>query len=536
MKTNICLAILILLLIKNVMAQNPEINIDEFKAHLKFLSDNKLQGRSPGTLGGDLAATYIASQFERCGLQPISSQQGYLQQVPVKNVKTDYSSAEFAISGNGFQEQFKPFEESLMISRLDKDTVDIEGELVFVGYGVIAPEYVWDDYKGKDVKGKIIVCLSNQPEFQTPNYKPGNTTYYGNLHYKPKIALDKGAKGILFIVENKSFFPWPIRQKFLFSSYYGENTMLAPLPLISCISENTFDRVLQHNGLSVKVLIEKASMKDFKPFSLELNLKTNFIQNSEKFESPNVIGFVPGTLNPQEAVILLAHYDHLGIGKQVNGDSIYNGAIDNASGTSALLTLAGYFAKHPAKRSIIFLATTAEEKGFLGAEYYLKNPIISPEKTIIGLNMDMLNFMGRKDSVELTPVLFTDAKETIRELIGKMKVGLILSEFDAEFLNFRLDSYPFALHDIVTLNLLNLRIKGNYSSVPQSVVSEIKQAGGLNYHTPSDEIKPWFRYDGILQEMQIAKEIVNYYSNDGVKPKFNKQNPFSPAKSLWSSK
>lgn len=536
MKTNICLVILILFLMNNALAQNPEINIDEFKAHLKFLSDDKLQGRSPGTLGGDLAAMYIATQFERCGLQPISPEQGYLQQVPVKNVKTDYSSAEFAIFGNGFQEKFRPFEESLMISRLDKDTVDIEGELVFVGYGVIAPEYGWDDYKGKDVKGKIVVCLSNQPEFQSPNYNPGNTTYFGHWEYKPKIAFDKGAKGILFVVENKAFLPWQLRQKFLSSSNHGENTIMSPLPLISGILENAFDRILQHNGLSVKVLIEKANKKDFKPFPLELNLKTSFKQNLEKFKSPNVIGFVPGTFNPQESVILLAHYDHLGIGKQVNGDSIYNGAIDNASGTSALLTLAGYFAKHPAKRSVIFLATTSEEKGFLGAEYYLKNPIFSTEKTIIGLNMDMLNFMGRKDSVELTPVLFTDAKETIRELVGKMKVGLILSDFDAEFLNFRLDSYLFALHNIVTLNLLNLKLKGHYSSVPQSVVNEIKQEGGLNLHTPSDEIKPWFRYDGILQEMQIAKEIVTYYSNDGVKPKFNKQNPFTPAKSLWSSK
>lgn len=535
MKITNCWIFLILFLTKNVLAQNPDLNIDEFKAHLKFLSDDKLSGRSPGTLGGDLAAMYIAAQFERCGLQPISPEQGYLQQVPVKNVKTDYSSAEFTISGNGFQEKFKPFDESLIISRLDKDTVDIEGELVFVGYGVIAPEYGWDDYKGKDVKGKIVVCLSNQPEFQSPDYNPGNTTYFGHWEYKPKIAFDKGAKGILFIVENNAFLPWQLRQIFLSSSNHGENTIMAPLPLISGILENAFDRVLQHNGLSVKVLIEKASKKAFNPFPLELNLKTSFIQNSEKFKSPNVIGFVPGTLKPLEAVILLAHYDHVGIGTVVNGDSICNGAIDNASGTSALVTLASYFAKHPAKRSIIFLATTAEERGFLGAEYYLKNPVISLEKTIIGLNMDMLNFMGRKDSVELTPVFFTGAKEAIRELIGKMKVGLILSDFDAQFLNFRLESYPFALHDIVTLNLANLKIRSD-NSVSQSVISEIKQAGGLNYHTPFDEIKPWFRYDGILQEMQIAKEIITYYANDGVKPKFNKQNPFAPAKSLWSKK
>lgn len=519
-----------------VNAQETGINIDEFKAHLKFLSDDKLQGRSPGTLGGDIAAMYIASQFERCGLKTISAEQGYFQKVPIKCVNTDYSSAEFTISGSGFEETIKPYEEVMMISRENKESISYSGGLVFVGHGAIAPEYGWDDYKGIDVKGKIVVCLDNHPEFQSHGYKPGNTTYYGHWEYKPKIAFDKGAIGILVIVEDNAKFPWHLWQWYLSTVSYGQNKFVANIPLISYITENAFDKVLKHSGLSVKALAEKAANKNFAPFQIQLNLKTSFSQNSKQFESPNVIGIIPGFKIPGEAVIFMAHYDHLGIGKSVKSDSIYNGAIDNASGTAALLTLASYFSKHPAKRSIIFLATTAEEMRFQGVEYYLENPVIPNEKTVFGVNMDMLWFLGRRDSFELSPLLYTDAKETIRGIVSKIDLGLILSDFDGEFINFRLDSYPFALHDIVTLNIMDNQIKGDYPSMSKNEINEIINVGGLNYHTLFDEIKPWFMYDGILQEIEIAKEVGIHYANDGVKPKFDEGNPFEPAKALWIKK
>lgn len=519
-----------------VNAQETGINIDEFKAHLKFLSDDKLQGRSPGTLGGDIAAMYIASQFERCGLKTISAEQGYFQKVPIKCVNTEYSSAEFTISGSGFEETIKPYEEVMMISRENKESISYSGGLVFVGHGAIAPEYGWDDYKGIDVKGKIVVCLDNHPEFQSHGYKPGNTTYYGHWEYKPKIAFDKGAIGILVIVEDNAKFPWHLWQWYLSTVSYGQNKFVANIPLISYITENAFDKVLKHSGLSVKSLAEKAANKNFAPFQIQLNLRTSFSQNSKQFESPNVIGIIPGFKTPGEAVIFMAHYDHLGIGKSVKGDSIYNGAIDNASGTAALLTLASYFSKHPAKRSIIFLATTAEEMRFQGVEYYLENPVIPNEKTVFGVNMDMLWFLGRRDSFELSPLLYTDAKETIRGIVSKIDLGLILSDFDGEFINFRLDSYPFALHDIVTLNIMDNQIKVDYPSMSKNEINEIINVGGLNYHTPFDEIKPWFMYDGILQEIEIAKEVGIHYANDGVKPKFDEGNPFAPAKALWIKK
>lgn len=528
---NMVLAILITL--SSIHAQNADFNLDGYKSHINFLSDDLLMGRFPGSHGGDIAALYIASQFERCGLQTVSEKQGYFQNVPIRNTSTNYNSANFIITGNGIQEKIEPFDEVLLLNRENSESSVLEGELIFVGYGIEAPEYGWDDFKGKDVKGKILVCLNEHPDFQTPDYKSGYTTYYGHWEYRPKVAFDKGAIGILIVHEKQSTFPWHLWQDLLSTSYYSENMKAAPLPLISHITAAAFDKALINIGLNTEVLIENAKQKNFSPFPLQLNIRTEFTQNIEELESPNVVGLIPGYEKPDEAVIYMAHYDHLGTGIPINGDSIYNGAIDNASGTAALLTLAEYFSKHPQKRSIIFLATTAEEIGFLGAEYYLENPVIALENTVIGLNMDMLNFLGTKDSLELSPLVFTDAVKTISELSREMNLGLILSDYDNEFINFRLDSYPFALHDIVTFNILNLHIQGNYLSMPDSEKNDIIEAGGLNYHTPFDEVKPWFRYDGILQELELAKEAGIYYATDGLKPKFNKENPFAPAKLLW---
>jgi hypothetical protein len=229
----------------------------------------------------------------------------------------------------------------------------------------------------------------------------------------------------------------------------------------------------------------------------------------------------------------MAHYDHLGILKPINGDSIYNGAIDNGSGTAGILSLAHYFSKHPAKRSIIFIASTAEEMAFQGVFHYLKNPAIPLERTIAGVNLDMMNFVGKVDSMELRPVTYTDAVNTVKGILEKKNVKLLLSDFDREYINFRVESYPFALHDILVMNLVFEQIGKKYPFLSDSELREIINSGGLNYHRPNDEIKSWFRYDGILQQLDIAKDIGLYFANDGEKPAFMKENPFIPAKNMW---
>jgi hypothetical protein len=504
----------------------------EYKNNLKILSDDSMQGRLPGTEGGMRAANYIASQFKKFGLMPISDK-GYFQQVNIHSYQPDYKKTSIEISGRNFKEKIAPFDEILIVSRQDNKSIHIEGDMIFVGYGIIAPEFNWDDYKDADVKNKIVVCLFNHPDFQDPKYKRGQTTYYGTFDSRSETAFRKGARGILFIFQNGGIFQFQGFQNFIKNISFGDYSIDSKIDLISFIKEETFNRVLQNLKMNTDDLVKNANDRNFHPYSLSMQLNTSFEQNVRNFTSPNIVGYVKGTENPDQAVLYMSHYDHLGVMRPEKGDSIFNGAIDNASGTSGTISLANYFSTHPQKRTVIFVATTAEEMAFQGVLHYIMNPVIPLEKTIVGINIDMMNFLGKSDSIELKPLGFTDAVKPLKELTAKENLGLAVSKSDNEYLNFRVESYPFALHDVLVMNLVFEQIPKNYPSLSDDQLNAIINKGGLNYHTPFDEVKPWFRYDGILQELELAKQIGIYYANDGVKPQFNADNPYLPAKKMW---
>jgi hypothetical protein len=504
----------------------------EYKNNLKILSEDSMQGRLPGTEGGTRAANYIASQFKKCGLTPISNE-GYFQQVNIYSYHPDYKKTSIVISGKNFKEKIAPFDEVVFTSKQDGKFIHIESDMVFVGYGIVAPEYNWDDYKDADVNNKIVVCLLNHPDFKSHDFKKGQTTFYGTFNSRSETAFRKGAKGIVFIIQKDCIFPFPGWQNFIKNLSFGDYSLDSKTDLVSFIKEETFDRVLRHLKINTENLVKKANDKFFHPYSMSLQIIASFEQTTNKFTSPNIAGYVKGTEFPDQAVIYMAHYDHLGALRPIKGDSIYNGAIDNASGTSGIISLAKYFSTHPQKRTIIFLATTAEETGFQGVHHYIMNPLIPLDKTIAGINLDMMNFMGRNDSIELKTIAFTDAVEPLKQLAKNENLGLKLSKTDNEYLTFRVESYPFALHDVLVMDLIFEQIPKKYISLSDDQLKAIINEGGLNYHTPFDEIKPWFSYDGILQELELAKQIGIYYANDGIKPRFNSDNPYLPARKMW---
>jgi hypothetical protein len=519
----------------NLDTRNNKSGLDtnEYKKDLFVLSSDSMEGRMPGTPGGIRASNYIASRFSQIGLHPISADQGYFQKVNIESYQPDYSTAIVSIRGQNFEEKIDPYNEILLISREEKPSVDFDGSLVFVGYGIVAPEYNWDDYKDVDVKDKIVVCLFNHPDFRNPGYVKGQTTYYGWLDSKPETAFRKGAKGFLFIFQ-EAIFTFGLTQNFITNLSFGDYGIESKIPLVSYITESAFNRIIHKKNLDISDLIKKADSREFRPFSLDMHLHASWKQNIKKYTSPNVVGYVRGTTQPEEAFIYMAHYDHLGIMRPVNGDSIYNGAIDNASGTSGIISLAEYFSKHPAKRSVIFLATTAEEMSFQGVLHYLNNPLIPLDKTVAGLNMDRMDFLGPNDSIYLNPVSFTDAFDAAKNITNNMHITLKPSGIDREYSNFRVETYPFALLDVLVLNLEVEQIGNHHYSLNDSQVEEIKRMGGLNYHNPFDEIKPWFRYEGILQELELARNIGLYYANEGKKPVFRDDNPYLPARKMWN--
>lgn len=511
------------------------LDTTEFKKDLFILSSDSMEGRMPGTRGGKRAADYIANRFRQYGLIPCSADEGYFQKVNIESFQPVYTTTKISVTGKNFKEKIIPYNEMLLLCRDDKDSVDIEGDLVYTGYGIIAPEYDWDDYKDVDVSGKIVVCLFNHPDFRSPGYIAGQTTYYGRIECRAETAFRKGAKGILFIFQ-EGMLTYDLWQNYIVNFAFGDYTLSSEIPLVSYITESAFDRIIENSNMNISQLIKKADSDDFHPFPLSMKIHASFKQKIKKYSTQNVVGYVKGTKKPDEAFIYMAHYDHLGVMRPVRGDSIYNGAIDNASGTAGIISLAKYFSVHPPERSVIFLATTAEELGFQGVFHYLTHPLIPLEKTIAGINLDMMNFLGMNDSIELKPIAFSDAVEPLKQLTTNENLGLKLSKLDNEYIYFRIENFPFALYDVLVMIPEFEQNPKKYIQLSDEQQKLIINQGGLNYHTPFDEIKPWFRYDGILQELELAKNIGIFYSNKGKKPIFRDNNPYEPAKTMWISK
>ncbi|MFH1297067.1 MAG: M28 family peptidase [Bacteroidota bacterium] len=497
---------------------------NNYKAHVEFLADDLLEGRKPGTRGGDLAALYIAKQFESAGLKPVSKENGYYQYVPMVGFSADYNSVHCTISSDNKEETIVPYEEIILLSQDTITDVHIEGELIFVGYGIEAPEYKWDDFKDVDVSGKILVVLCNDPDNEKTGFGSERWTYYSLWTYKEEMAILKGAKGIIYLHNTEmADFPFFVVQNSVAPEWsYLKDRTKNPLSLYAWMSDSAFEKVLSETGFDVNQLIIKADNRDFKPFSLGLKIKADFKQNYRLYTSPNVIGILPGSEKKDEAILYMAHYDHLGIGKAIDGDSIYNGAQDNASGIAALISLAQVYSSNPTKRSIIFMATTGEESSMLGSEYYATHPMIPLENTIIGFNMDMMSFYGRRSGFILDPIEISDASEQISKLGEELNVQL-LPDFKGSGA-FRSDHFPLYSRGVIVPGIF---LSGEYLTMTEEDVAKAENQIGDFYHLPKDEIYPSFRYDGVVQQMEMVYHIGRYYAEGDEKPKLLPENPYN---------
>ncbi|MGH9863766.1 MAG: M28 family peptidase, partial [Candidatus Acidiferrales bacterium] len=352
------------------------------RAHTEFLSDDLLEGRGPGTRGGELAAKYIAAEFARMGLEPGGDAGSYFQKAALLGKKLD-TPADLRVVGRRQAAAFRYYDDFVPSSGVDDKQVEVEGELVFAGYGIAAPEYKWDDFKGTDVRDKILLILVNDPPAtaKEPELFGGKAlTYYGRWTYKYEQAARMGAVGVLLIHTTESAgYPFTVVQ----SSWTGEQFELlretqgeGPLELKAWITDTAARRMLALAGQDLDALRKAAAERSFRPVALGLRAATEMNQTRRVIDTANVIGVLPGT-SPKlkdEYVIYTAHYDHLGVGKPVNDDAIYNGAADNAIGVAALLAIAEAMAEMPGgtKRSQVFAAVTAEEAGLLGSAHYAR--------------------------------------------------------------------------------------------------------------------------------------------------------------------
>ena len=499
------------------------------RAHLEFLADDALEGRKPGTRGGELAAKYIAAQFTRLGLQPAGDSGTYYHKVPIITLTPTPSIK----VGGTTPTELTYRKDYVLWSMRNDSTVTAKGDLVFVGYGIVAPEYKWNDYEGVDVKNKIVVVLVNDPGLRdTTIFRGPILTYYGRWTYKIEEAQRQGAAGILLVHTTESAtYPWSTVQ----SSWTGPQVRIEEPPtsllVAGWLSQDAAARVFRVGNQDLAALTDKAFHSGFKPVPLGLQLDATVRSQIRRSETSNVLGRWPGQgALAREAVLIGGHYDHFGISAPVNGDSIYNGAEDNASGTAAVLAAAEAFVKSGihAGRSIVFVGFTAEEAGLLGSQALVAKPTIPLSRTAAILNLDVMNMYGRTrdasalglDQSSLGPV-FTRAAAAEGLKVTINHKALLQGSY------FRSDHFPFARAGVPGTSIENgtqyVGQPADYGSKMQDDYTEKR------YHQPSDEVLPSFKYDGAAQQLRVVVRTAVAVANTRNQPTWNPSSEFRQA-------
>jgi Zn-dependent M28 family amino/carboxypeptidase len=508
-------------------ASIPAITTAEIDAHLRFLASDLLEGRAPATRGGRLAAEYIRAAIQSYGLLP-GVNGSYFQTVPIDVVGADRQSLVAKTSGKATGILRFP-EDVVLWAGSAVEQSGANGELIFIGYGSAAPEYKWDDFKGMDVKGKVLLVLVNDPPAPAsePTLFGGKAmTYYGRWTYKFEEAERRGAAGMLIIhTTERAGYPWHT----VVGSWAKEQRMLprdpqapAPLGVRGWITDSAATALLAQAGLQLADLRKQAESRDFKPIATGINVELGFANKVEHLQSENVIGVIRGT-DPKlrdEHVTYSAHFDHLGIGPAVNGDSIYNGALDNASGVADLLAVARVAAQGPKpKRSQIFLFVTAEESGLLGSAFYAANPTVPVTKIVANLNVDGGNLLGRVQDVTALGGSKSSLGPTLTAFIGRdqMRIAPELHPEAGSF--YRSDHFSFAK---VGIPSLSVGAGSTFVGRPAGWGKQQRDAyTAKNYHQPSDEYKPDFDLTGAVQLSQIVYRFGQHLANSNELPTWN---------------
>ncbi|MBW4891145.1 M20/M25/M40 family metallo-hydrolase [Mucilaginibacter sp. HMF5004] len=490
------------------------VSADDIKAHIAVLANDSLMGRKPFGPGEPKAINYISSEFKKLGLAP-GNNGSYFQDVPMVEI-TNTPSDSMVVSGPKGRFSFKKADDFVVFSRREQDTIQLKNApMVFAGYGIVAPEYHWNDYAGLNVKGKVVVVLVNDPGFKAPEklFKGDTMTYYGRWTYKFEEAARQGAAGVLIVHQTEpASYGWQVvRTSNTGSKLYLQQAdkHMGRCQVEGWITEATAGKIFGAAGITGD-LRAIARKKDFKAIPLNMNVTVGISLKLKYAMSHNVVAILKGTEKPDETIIYSAHWDHLGVGAPVKGDSIYNGAVDNASGAASLLAIAKTFAQATTKpkRSIVFLAVTAEEQGLLGSEYYATHPIFPLAKTVANLNMDALGFFGPTKDLAITGKGQNDLDDYVAAEAAKFGLELKGDARPGAGSYYRSDHFNFAKVGVPALDMNN-----GANSIEHGEEwgkAKKKEYNDSNYHQPSDN------YSADMDCTGMA-EIANILYNIGVK-------------------
>ncbi|HUG38981.1 MAG TPA: M28 family metallopeptidase [Longimicrobiales bacterium] len=513
------------------------ITVPDLMAHIDVLASDSFEGRAPGTPGEEKTVAYLTEQFRTLGLEPGNPDGSWTQGVTLVGIRNQ-ATGSVRVGGETIPLRFP--ENLVAVSYRDAPSVVVDNSaLVFVGYGVEAPEYGWDDYGGRDMTGKTLIMLVNDPQVRLagdtaldPEVFNGRAmTYYGRWTYKYEVGAGKGADAVIVVHETgPAGYPWEV----VTGSWGPEQFGIAggggptPVKVEAWITEETARRMLSAAGHDFDALKERARTRGFQPIDLDGTASFDVTMERRQVSSQNVIARLPGSDDDvaDEHVVYTAHWDHLGRDPSLDGDQIFNGALDNATGTAGLLEIAEAFASlaEAPRRSILFLAVTAEEKGLLGARYYAENPLYPLEKTLANINMDGLNQWGRTEDVVVIGMGNSSLDDVLRRHADARGRTLVPDPEPEKGFFYRSDHFQFAKQGVPALYMDQ---GTHYIGQPEGYGEQKRAEYTANdYHKPSDEVKPDWDLAGAVEDLGLMF-LVGYEVAEGdIWPTWREGNEF----------
>jgi Zn-dependent M28 family amino/carboxypeptidase len=500
--------------------------------NIETLASDEFEGRSPSSRGEIKTINFLKDEFQKFGLRP-GNGNSYFQDVPLVAITAD-PNTKLSISGKEWQQAFSYAGDFMAWTKRVVGKVSVRNsDMVFVGYGVVAPEYNWNDYEGLDVSGKTVVILVNDPGYATQDtsvFKGNSMTYYGRWTYKFEEAARQGAAGALIIHETgPAGYPWEV----VTGSWSGaqfdlvsEDNNMSRCAVEGWISIDAARLLFEKAGLDYEQLKEDAAKPNFKALPFGMTAGLTLQNNIEHSDSKNVIAVLPGSQRPDEYVFYMAHWDHFGIDTSKEGDNIYNGALDNATGTAGLLELAKAFnaLETAPERSVAFLAVTAEEQGLLGSKHYAENPVYPVTNTVAAINMDGLNIYGKMKDITIVGYGNSDLDDYLREEAAKQARVVRPDPEPEKGYFYRSDHFSFAKQGIPSL----------YSDKGIDHVDHGEQWTQLQdstytaerYHKPSDEFDPNWDLSGAIDDLKLLFRVGYRLSNENTFPNWKEGTEF----------
>ncbi len=513
----------------------PAFSGEKLLEHVKILSSDEFGGRAPGSDGEEKTVAYLSEKFKEMGLAPGNPDGTYVQNVPLVSITATDESRLYLVE-NGVEEELAPGLGYVAWTKRVVEAVEVEADLVFVGYGVVAPEYGWDDYKDVDVRGKVLVMLVNDPPAEGPQEKFGGDamTYYGRWTYKYEIAARKGAAGALIVHETvPAGYPWEV----VTGSWAGEQFDLVTenknqdrVALEGWFSLDAARALFERTGLDLAAEKEKAKSADFRPVPLGVGVRANVRNLLRTVESKNVAARLEGTDAGDEVILYMAHWDHLGTQEGLEGDNLFNGAFDNATGTAGLLELARAFSALDPKprRSVVFLAVTAEEQGLLGSRFYARSPLYPLANTVAAINMDGLNVWGRTRDVSVIGMGQSSLDDLARRFAQEQDRVLVPDSEPEKGYYYRSDHFELAKVGVPAfyaesgIEFLGKPIGWGRTQRERYVAED--------YHKPSDEVKDWWDLSGAIEDLELYFVMGRHLATGDEWPEWSEASEFKAAR------